>query len=270
MPLVDAAAAAALARLGAAAPRFGHFVEEDEALRALGRQRRELKPQQLEALAAWRRGADFIGQLPCGFGKTLLFQLPALLAPGGGVAISPLSALMRTQVEALPPGAAAAAAKHGLAHAWLLYAAGAVQLLYTAPESAAKHAALLRWACAKRGCACVAVDEAHCALPEPVGNLLFRPDYGELRTVLARLRGAAPLMPLMALTATATREERTRELPEALGLRPDHAIVHASVVRRDLVVRTLVAPTLEQIAALQRIDPTRAAVRAAWRCHSSP
>jgi superfamily II DNA helicase RecQ len=81
----------ALARLGAAAPRFGHFVEEDEALRALGRQRRELKPQQLEALAAWRRGDDFLGQLPCGFGKTLLFQLPALLAPGGGVAISPLS-----------------------------------------------------------------------------------------------------------------------------------------------------------------------------------
>ena len=174
MPLVDAAAAAALARLRTAAPPFGHFVEEDEALRALGRQRRELKPQQLEALAAWRRCADFIGQLPCGFGKTLLFQLPALLAPGGGVAISPLSALMRTQVEALPPGAAAAAAKHGLAHAWLLYAAGAVQLLYTAPESAAKHAALLRWACAKRGCACLAVDEAHCALPEPVGNTQIR------------------------------------------------------------------------------------------------
>ena len=83
MPLVDAAAAAVLARLGDAAPPFGHL-DEEAALRALGRQRHELKPLQLEALAAWRRGHDFLGQLPCGFGKTLLFQLPALLAPGSG------------------------------------------------------------------------------------------------------------------------------------------------------------------------------------------
>ena len=96
-----------------------------------------------------------------------------------------------------------------------------------------------------------------------MGNLLFRPACGELRTVLARIRGAAPLM---VLTATATREEAEGELPEALGLRPGHVIVRASVVRRGLIVRTLVAPTLEHMAALLRIDPARPAVRSAWSC----
>ena len=87
---------------------------------------------------------DVVARLPTGLGKSLIFQLLALRAPGGGLVVSPLSALMRNQVTALPPGAAAAAATHGLALAWLLYAAGAVQLLYVAPESVVAHAELLR------------------------------------------------------------------------------------------------------------------------------
>eukprot|EP00966_Prymnesium_polylepis_P263862 6095924-Prymnesium_polylepis.1 len=152
-------------------------------------------------------------------------MLPALLAPGGALAVSPLRALMRTQVTALPPGVAAAAYSNrsyaagfelSLLDSFLLFAAEGVRLLFVAPEALWRHGALLRWACERRdggrGVGLVAIDEAAEALPEPVGSARFRFDYGELHTRLP------PDAPRMALTATAVVEERPA-LAAACGLR---------------------------------------------------
>ena len=65
-------------------------------------------------------------------------------------------------------------------HVAMRYAAGAAQLLFVAPESLVRDVPLLRWACARRGCTTIAVDEAHLALPEPVGVQRLHAEAGHV------------------------------------------------------------------------------------------
>ncbi|MDE4173054.1 DNA helicase RecQ [Phaeobacter sp. PT47_59] len=160
------------------------------------------RPGQEEIVDAVTAGENVLAIMPTGGGKSLCYQLPALLRNGITVVISPLIALMRDQVRALEEaGVVAGALTSGNTEeetdaVWEAIEAGRLKLLYMAPERLASGAAMgmLR----RIGVSLIAVDEAHCV--SQWGHD-FRPDYlriGELRRALG--------VPLAAFTATADQE----------------------------------------------------------------
>jgi ATP-dependent DNA helicase RecQ len=150
-------------------------------------------------------GGDALVLLPTGGGKSLCYQIPAMLRPGLAVVVSPLIALMRDQVSALSAlGVAAGALHSGLTAAAAretmeALTAGRLDILYVAPERAVSpaFAALL----SRLPLALFAIDEAHCV--SQWGHE-FRPEYLQL----AELAGRYPGTPRLALTATADRPTR--------------------------------------------------------------
>ncbi|WP_170447414.1 DNA helicase RecQ [Ruegeria arenilitoris] len=162
----------------------------------------EFRPGQEEIVDAVTAGENVLAIMPTGGGKSLCFQLPALLRDGVTVVISPLIALMRDQVRGLQEaGVEAGALTSGNTPeetdaVWEALEAGRLKLLYMAPERLAAGSALgmLR----RINVSLIAVDEAHCV--SQWGHD-FRPDYlriGELRRALN--------VPLAAFTATADAE----------------------------------------------------------------
>lgn len=194
------------------------------------------RPGQEAVMARLFSGQSALALLPTGGGKSLCYQIPALLLPGTVFVISPLLALMRDQVEALQKrGIAAARLDSTLSpteQESILagLAAGKIKLLYLSPERFLQPAclAVLRTV----PCPLIAVDEAHC-LVEWGHN--FRPDY--LR--LARLPDLFPGVPLLALTATAT-PPAVEAIRRAFRLPPE-AIVRTPMSRPNL--RLAVNPT---------------------------
>ncbi|MBU7580155.1 MAG: DNA helicase RecQ [Porphyrobacter sp.] len=157
-------------------------------------------------------GRDVLAVLPTGGGKSVCYQVPAMLRPGLGLVISPLIALMTDQVEALKQqGVRAARLDSGVSlddrsAIWRAARAGELDLLYVSPEGLASGAMLERLA--ELPLALIAIDEAHCV--SQWGHD-FRPDY---RT-LGRLAEVFPGVPRIAVTATAdgrTREDIVRSL----------------------------------------------------------
>lgn len=166
------------------------------------------RPDQEEIIRAVLRGRDALVLMPTGGGKSLCYQIPAMLRPGTGVVISPLIALMQDQVSALR--------QHGVAAAFLnsslsydeqqrikaALRSGELDLLYLAPERLLNEdsgtLALLR----RIEIALIAIDEAHCV--SQWGHD-FRQDYLGLDV----LRDHFPGTPRLALTATA--DEATRK-----------------------------------------------------------
>jgi ATP-dependent DNA helicase RecQ len=170
-------------------------------------------PQQaiIEHLAA---GQDCLVLLPTGGGKSLCYQIPALLRPGTAIVVSPLIALMQDQVEALHQlGVAAAFLNSSLsgpeaAEVEGRLLRGELDLLYVAPERllTERFLGLL----GRIRIALFAIDEAHCV--SQWGHD-FRPEYRQLDVLHARW----PEVPRIALTATADPPTR-REIVERLGL----------------------------------------------------
>ncbi len=164
---------------------------------------RGLQAQVVEEVLA---GRDALAVLPTGGGKSVCYQIPALVRPGLGLVVSPLIALMSDQVEALKQsGVAAARLDSNIAPAereetWRRLEAGALDLLYLAPEGLMAGATLQRLQ--RQPLALIAVDEAHCV--SQWGHD-FRPDY----RALGRLGELFPGVPRLAVTATA--DARTRE-----------------------------------------------------------
>ncbi|WP_417603843.1 DNA helicase RecQ [Primorskyibacter flagellatus] len=160
------------------------------------------RPGQEEIVRAVTQGRNVLAIMPTGGGKSLCFQLPALMRDGVTVVISPLIALMRDQVRGLrESGVAAGALTSGNTQeetdtVWQELESGALKLLYLAPErlAAGGTISMLR----RIGVSMIAVDEAHCV--SQWGHD-FRPDYlriGELRELLD--------VPVAAFTATADAE----------------------------------------------------------------
>ena len=177
------------------------------------------RPGQEEIVDAVARGENVLAIMPTGGGKSLCFQLPALMRDGVTVVISPLIALMRDQVRGLrAAGVEAGALTSGNTEeeteaVWRALEAGTLKLLYMAPERLAAGSAIgmLR----RIGVSLIAVDEAHCV--SQWGHD-FRPDYmaiGELRRALG--------VPLAAFPATAAAETRD-EIVEKLfdGIAPQN------------------------------------------------
>ncbi len=170
--------------------------------------------QQQEIIEHVIAGGDAIVLMPTGSGKSLCYQLPALLRPGLGVVVSPLIALMKDQVDALrQAGVRAATLNSGLSAAEAAAVDRAIRdsaldLLYVSPER------LMMPRCLEmlRRCriALFAIDEAHCI--SQWGHD-FRRDY----QALGILKQSFPEIPLIALTATADGPTR-RDIAERLHL----------------------------------------------------
>lgn len=206
---------------------------------------RQLRSFQLEALHAVLTGRDVLTLAPTGSGKSLTYQLPALLRPGCTLVISPLVALIRDQVTTLREqygllmvnnlisGMSSAEQEEVLSDA----RAGKIKLLYIAPERLRDprfRATLLQLPLVQ-----LVVDEAHCI---STWGHDFRPDFLEIPQLLSSL--VEQRLPIHALTATATplvQQEITTALQfGTLGKAQQHApLVHHSQERRqNLVYRT--------------------------------
>ena len=166
-----------------------------------------LRPGQQDLMEGILNGSDVLGIMPTGAGKSLCYQVPALMLPGITIVISPLISLMSDQVKALnQAGVHAAYINSSLTEnqirAALLYAAqGQYKIIYVAPERL-NTMRFLDFAC-RADISMVTVDEAHCISQ---WGQDFRPSYLEIADFLARL----PRRPVVsAFTATAT--ERVKQ-----------------------------------------------------------
>jgi ATP-dependent DNA helicase RecQ len=190
------------------------------------------RPLQEEIIRDALDGKDVFALLPTGGGKSLCFQLPAMVRPGLTVVVSPLIALMKDQVDGLQAGGVPAtflnsslAGGEGRSRLRGLHQ-GEYRLLYVAPERLMLSgflSDLQRWKVNL-----LAVDEAHCI--SEWGHD-FRPEYRQL----ANLRELFPTVPMIALTATATERVR-RDIVTHLKLR-DPCCYVASFNRPNLTYR---------------------------------
>jgi len=192
------------------------------------------RPLQREIVEEILAGRDAFALLPTGGGKSLCFQLPALLLPGLTVVVSPLIALMKDQVDSLhAAGVAATYLNSSLSSAESTARlrglhAGQYKLLYLAPERLMLSGVLedlQRW-----GVSLLAIDEAHCI--SEWGHD-FRPEYRQI----AALRNLFPKAPLLALTATATPRVR-EDIVTQLSLEKGRRFV-ASFNRPNLTYRVV-------------------------------
>jgi len=165
----------------------------------------QFRTGQEEAIDTLLSGGDVVMVMPTGAGKSLCFQVPALVLGGLTIVVSPLVALMQDQVAALRLAGVAADTINSArdrddnVSAWRRAAAGETRLLYLAPERLMTERMLA--ALAKLDVKLIAIDEAHCISQ---WGPAFRPEY----EALSRLKQIFPKVPVAALTATA--DETTR------------------------------------------------------------
>ena len=192
----------------------------DTARRAFGYT--QLRPGQLEAVAAVLAGRDTLAVMSTGSGKSAIYQLADQLQDGPTVVVSPLISLQRDQIAAIEAtGAAHAAAldasvsESGRDERLGALADGSLDVLFLAPEQLSRPATTA--ALASAGVSLLVIDEAHCI--SEWGHD-FRPDYLRLGAVVAELGHPT----VLALTATAAPPIR-REIIERLEMREPAVIV---------------------------------------------
>jgi len=187
------------------------------------------RPLQEEIVDSVTQGHDTLALLPTGGGKSLCYQMPALLREGICLVVSPLVALMKDQVQQLnnrrlKAACIVASMRPDEVTATLYNAiAGELKFLYVSPERLRQHRFIEHFRRMK--VALIAVDEAHCVSQ---WGYDFRPPYLQI----ADIRGYHPSAPLIALTATATSEVR-KDILQRLKMR-DCRIFAASFNRANL------------------------------------
>lgn len=210
-------------------------------------------PGQSTIIQAVLRGEDVLALLPTGAGKSLCYQLPALLLPGTTVLISPLIALMKDQLDNLPAAVRTQATlvnsqleREELERRLEGIAEGRYKLVYAAPERLRQQSFL--HALRRAGIARFVVDEAHCV---SLWGHDFRPDYLFIAKALHALEAGGLHIPVLALTATATREVREGI---AQALERELVTVNRGVFRPNLRYEVLhVANNEDRLRALAQI-----------------
>ncbi|PYK92180.1 MAG: DNA helicase RecQ [Verrucomicrobia bacterium] len=216
----------------------------------------EFRPLQEEIIRDALAGRDQFALLPTGGGKSLCFQLPALLRDGLTIVVSPLISLMKDQVDALQTSGIAATFlnsaldRHEAVARLRGLHRGEYRLLYVAPERLMLETFLDKAATWK--IAQIAIDEAHCI--SEWGHD-FRPEYRELK----KLRKHFPDVPIMALTATATERVR-KDIVDQLHLDDARCYV-ASFNRPNLTYRVVPKSSpYEQVLAFIRSRPNESGI----------
>lgn len=189
----------------------------------------DFRPPQDQVVDSLLQGNDVLVLMPTGGGKSLCYQLPALLREGVGIVVSPLIALMQDQVQALLQLGIRAAFLNSTLNPEEIRAiedrlySGDIDLLYIAPERLLQPRTLAMLDSCKL--ALLAIDEAHCV--SQWGHD-FRPEYLQLSQLQARY----PNVPRIALTATA--DQRTR----------DEIIQRLSLEQADIYLRGFDRPNI--------------------------
>lgn len=214
------------------------------------------RPLQAEAIAEFLEGQDVVVLMPTGGGKSLCFQIPALIFPGMTVVISPLISLMKDQIDALNQNGVAAtflnSSVDGTELTRRMHDAlqGKYKLLYMAPERLSVpgiHAWLK--AC---NLSALAIDEAHCI--SQWGHD-FRPDYRNLKS----FRREFPTVPIIALTATATPAVREDIITQLHLQKP--LVFQSSFYRPNLHLRVLPKhDKIKKIIGLLKKHPSESAI----------
>ena len=195
----------------------------------------DFRPNQARVISQVLAGRSSLAIMPTGAGKSLTYQLPAMLLDKATVVVSPLIALMKDQIEGLPP---AVRERSTLINSTLSaaelsarlrdIAAGRYKLVYIAPERLRQRPFL--HALKRLGVSLFVVDEAHCV---SLWGLNFRPDY----LFIGQARSELGDPTLLALTATASAETQ-REIEANLGMVEP---ISASVFRPNLFFQVLKA-----------------------------
>jgi ATP-dependent DNA helicase RecQ len=216
----------------------------------------QFRPLQEEIIRDALAGRDVFALMPTGGGKSLCFQLPALLREGLTIVVSPLISLMKDQVDALQTSGIAATflnsalERNEAVERLRRLNRGEYRLLYVAPERLMLDGFLeraLNWNITQ-----IAIDEAHCI--SEWGHD-FRPEYRELK----KLRRHLPDVPIMALTATATERVR-KDIVDQLHLHNARCYV-ASFNRPNLTYRVVPKSSpYEQVLTLIRGRPNESGI----------
>lgn len=207
---------------------------------------KEFRDLQLEAIAACLAKRDSLTVLPTGAGKSICFQLPALVLDGTAIVVSPLIALMKDQVDALRRrGIAAEFVNSSLTSrerekVMKQMSNGEIKLLYIAPERLMLDATLRFLSHQKLSF--IAVDEAHCV---SVWGHDFRPDYRKLGELKGRLDNAS----IHCFTATASPRVRD-DIIAQLKMRDVHKAI-ADMDRPNLMYRML--PAIDRLQQISQI-----------------
>ena len=178
------------------------------------------RPLQEEIISHTVRGGDALVLMPTGGGKSLCYQIPALMLEGTAVVVSPLISLMKDQVDALRSNGIRAEALNSSndsvtdAEIYQRICRGEVKILYLSPERLVGE---MEWLQQNVRVSLIAIDEAHCI--SQWGHD-FRPEY----TQLGCLRNAFPSAPILALTATADKTTKL-DILKQLNLREPRVFV---------------------------------------------
>ena len=178
------------------------------------------RPLQEEIISHTVRGGDALVLMPTGGGKSLCYQIPALMLEGTAVVVSPLISLMKDQVDALRSNGIRAEALNSSndsvtdAEIYQRICRGEVKILYLSPERLVGE---MEWLQQNVRVSLIAIDEAHCI--SQWGHD-FRPEY----TQLGCLRDAFPSAPILALTATADKTTKL-DILKQLNLREPRVFV---------------------------------------------
>ncbi len=210
----------------------------------------EFRLSQQEVISRSLQAQSSVVIMPTGGGKSLCYQLPALLLPGLTVVVSPLIALMQDQVDSLSANGIAAAALNShcsVEQEQAIYQKaqnGRLRLLYVSPERGVQDR-FVQWVQGVH-VSQIAIDEAHCV---SVWGNDFRPEYRKLTKLLAPF----PQVPVVALTATAD-EATQKDIIEQLGLN-DAQLFLSSFERPNITLSVL--PAQKRFQVIQKFLSTR-------------